>query len=159
MKRRAITGTHSMHEGVNATPLIDVVMCLIIFFLLVGKLASDRGAAVRLPDSLSGREEQSASVLVVTISPLPDAPIATDVGTPGERGWASLGVSVQADGQTLADARELEATVRSALAKDAAASIQLRADRDLPFGTVEPVLRACGNAGAKAIRFAAEKQQ
>lgn len=147
-----------MHEGVNATPLIDVVMCLIIFFLLVGKLASDRGAAVRLPDSLSGREEQAASVLVVTISPLPGAPIVSGLPTPGEPGWSALGVSVQADGAILADARELESAVRSALAKDAGASIQLRADRDLPFGVVEPVLRACGNAGARTIRFAAEKQ-
>lgn len=147
-----------MHEGVNATPLIDVVMCLIIFFLLVGKLASDRGAAVRLPDSLSGREEQAASVLVVTISQLPDRPIATGVATPGEAGWASLGVSVQADGATIVDAKGLESAVRAALAQDAGVSIQLRADRDLPFGVVEPVLRSFGNAGAKSVRFAAEKQ-
>ena len=41
-----------------ATPLIDVVMCLIIF--PAGRqAASDRGATVRLPDSLSGREEQA----------------------------------------------------------------------------------------------------
>jgi biopolymer transport protein ExbD len=30
--------------GVNVTPLIDIVMCLIIFFMLVAKIGVDTGA-------------------------------------------------------------------------------------------------------------------
>lgn len=158
MRRRSITGSHAVHEGVNATPLIDVVMCLIIFFLLVGKLASDRGAAVRLPESITGSDERAASVVVVTVSPLPGDPIAAGVPRPGESGWAAIGVSVQADGATLADAKELEAVARSALARDAGVSVQLRADRDLPYAAIEPVLRSLGLAGIKSIRYATEKR-
>ena len=36
----------------NVTPLIDIVMVLIIFFLLVGQLAMDRKGAVDLPEAL-----------------------------------------------------------------------------------------------------------
>ena len=38
----------------NVTPLIDIVMVLIIFFLLVGQLAMDRKGAVDLPEAASG---------------------------------------------------------------------------------------------------------
>ena len=38
---------HSMPEmkegGVNVTPLIDIVMCLIIFFMLVAKIGVTKG--------------------------------------------------------------------------------------------------------------------
>jgi len=37
--------------GVNVTPLIDIVMCLIIFFMLVAKIGVTRGvdAHINLP--------------------------------------------------------------------------------------------------------------
>src|SRR5258708_16947070 len=45
--RGAIMKKHSMPEmkegGVNVTPLIDVVMCLIIFFILVAKIGVSTG--------------------------------------------------------------------------------------------------------------------
>ena len=104
MRRRMLTGQHAVHQGVNATPLIDVVMCLIIFFLLVGKLASDRGAAVRLPESARGHEEQAATILVVTVTALPSGPIVTDAASPREGGFAAIGVEVEVDGKTNKDA-------------------------------------------------------
>ncbi len=157
MRRRMLTGQHAVHQGVNATPLIDVVMCLIIFFLLVGKLASDRGAAVRLPESARGHEEQAATILVVTVTALPSGPIVTDAASPREGGFAAIGVEVEVDGKTLQGSKDLESAVRAKLATDLQASIQIRADRDLSFAAVEPVLRACGNAGARSVRLAAEK--
>src|SRR4051812_43353619 len=50
---------HSMPEmkegGVNVTPLIDVVMCLIIFFMLVAKIGVATGAIkLELPETLVG---------------------------------------------------------------------------------------------------------
>lgn len=152
-----ITGPHPVHQGVNATPLIDVVMCLIIFFLLVGKLATDRGAAVRLPDSNRGHEESAATVLVVTITPLPAGAIIANPADPRSGGFAGIGVAVEVDGQRIDDSKALESLVRAKLTQDAGASIQIRADRELSFAAVEPVLRSCGNAGAKSVRLAAEK--
>jgi len=50
---------HSMPEmkegGVNVTPLIDVIMCLIIFFMLVAKIGVATGAEkLALPETLVG---------------------------------------------------------------------------------------------------------
>lgn len=51
---------HAMPEmkegGVNVTPLIDIVMCLIIFFMLVAKIGVTRGEDkdIKLPDTILG---------------------------------------------------------------------------------------------------------
>lgn len=150
MRRRSIiSGNQSAFEAVNVVPLIDVVMCLIIFFLIVGKLASDRGMAVNLPKAASGRDEATSSVLVLTIAKAPaDGP---------KVGLALQGVIVQVDGKDAADLKEVEAAVRAKMQQDQSTSVQVRADRDLSFGVVEPVLRAAGKAGAKSVRLATEK--
>ncbi len=152
MKRRKITGSHSTFEGINATPLIDVVMCLIIFFLVVGKLATDRGYAVPLPGSSVGQDETSASVLVVTVAQRPDGRQSTGSV------WDRLGITVQADGEVCLDVAALEGAVRTKLREVRDTSIQVRGDKFLQFGQIEPVLRACGQAGAKSVRFATEKE-
>src|SRR5579862_3741774 len=51
---------HTMPEmkegGVNVTPLIDIVMCLIIFFMLVAKIGVSRGIDkdIKLPNAIYG---------------------------------------------------------------------------------------------------------
>jgi biopolymer transport protein ExbD len=52
---------HSMPEmkegGVNVTPLIDVVMCLIVFFMLVAKIGVKTGATkLDLPETQIGKK-------------------------------------------------------------------------------------------------------
>ena len=44
--------------GVNVTPLIDIVMCLIIFFMLVAKIGVDTGADrnIDIPTSILGTD-------------------------------------------------------------------------------------------------------
>lgn len=152
MRRRSSIAARyqSDFHGVNATPLIDVVMCLIIFFLIVGKLSTDRGYAVRLPASGVGREESNKHVIIVTIARPPEGV------TPGP-GWAALGVVVQLDGEETNDAPALEAMIRSKILERSDVSVQVRADRELAFGAVEPVLRALGQAGAKSVRLATER--
>lgn len=64
---------HSMPEmkegGVNVTPLIDVVMCLIIFFMLVAKIGVSTGAAkMELPETIVGTKiENLGDTLVVNV--------------------------------------------------------------------------------------------
>jgi hypothetical protein len=51
---------HSMPEmkesGVNVTPLIDIIMCLIVFFMLVTKVGVSRGVdkSIKLPNLIYG---------------------------------------------------------------------------------------------------------
>src|ERR1051326_8566662 len=54
---------------INVTPMIDVVMCLIVFYLIVGKLAADQRSAMRLPASATGAEDKAQDLLIVNVMP------------------------------------------------------------------------------------------
>src|SRR4029450_9379784 len=58
--------------GVNVTPLIDVVMCLIIFFMLVAKIGVSTGAiAMELPETILGNkmEELKGTLFLNVLDP------------------------------------------------------------------------------------------
>src|SRR5687768_2832635 len=75
-------GMPEMKEGgVNVTPLIDIVMCLIIFFMLVAKIGVDTGAdqKITIPPSLQGLEiKDMGNTLTLNVRPGPaDQPMVT----------------------------------------------------------------------------------
>jgi biopolymer transport protein ExbD len=56
--------------GVNVTPLIDIVMCLIIFFMLVAKIGVDTGADrnIDIPTSILGTDiKDMGNTLVLNV--------------------------------------------------------------------------------------------
>ncbi len=57
-------------SGVNVTPLIDIVMCLIIFFMLVAKIGVDTGADrnIDIPTSILGTDiKDMGNTLVLNV--------------------------------------------------------------------------------------------
>lgn len=151
MRLRRTSAQHHGFHGINATPLIDVVMCLIIFFLLVGKLAVDQGGGVLLPKSGAGKTDPAENMLTVNIAPVP-----AEGMPPGVDAWAP-GATATVLGQFVPNAAAMEALVREKLLSDSKAVVQIRAHRDLPFAAVEPVIRAAGRGGATTIRMVTEK--
>ena len=142
-------GGHSPSgESVNVTPLIDVVMVLIIFYLIVGRLAMDRSAPVALPRAGTGVVEQAQRPLLVTVAlardPAPGAPVDA------------------ADARLILRDRfmtpeELTAALSAEREADPALIVQVRADRRLPFGAVAPVLDAARSAGLSSVRLVTER--
>ncbi|MBC7835029.1 MAG: biopolymer transporter ExbD [Phycisphaerales bacterium] len=147
MRIRRIRKEHAF-EGINATPLIDVVMVLIIFFLLVGRLANDPASGLNLPGSTVGQRQDASNVLIVTVLKADSA---------GAAAWVGSIARVMTEGTEVPDAASLEQIVSSKLAAQPGTTVQIRADRDLPYGSIEPVLRACGRGGARSVRLATEK--
>lgn len=142
----------------NVTPLIDVVMCLIIFFLIVGKLAADDAARLKLPPSAIGRGEKDASALVVTIAPDAASPLR----------WGGVQARVLVAGETATDARNLQELIASRGAAKIATGggapndltrmmVVIRADQGLPFAAVEPALAACAALGISKVDYATER--
>lgn len=123
---------------INVTPLIDVVMCLIIFFLLVGRLASQQGKPISLPATGVG-DTEPAPRLVLAVAP------STTVGTP-ELTLGGTSVSLA----------ELPAMLKARLG-DAAAPLAIRADRRLSWGEVRPVVEACRAAGLSSVKLVTER--
>lgn len=135
MRRRLL---HPPHEAgrINVTPMIDVVMVLIVFFLIVGRLAAERRAPVDLPEARHGSEARAATPFVVNV-------LAPD-------GRVTL------SGQRYAP-EEIALLVRDRLEQDPDLVVQVRADRALAFGQVRPVLDALRGAGVSGVRLAAEE--
>jgi biopolymer transport protein ExbD len=124
-------------------------MCLIMFFLIVGKLSTENGPMVKLPQTGVGQDEQSAQIMIITVSrTAEDAP---------RTGFGAYGINVFTEGQTMENAKALENAVRAKLAANPAASLQVRAERSLPWGSISPVLTAAQFGGAKSVRMATER--
>ena len=132
---------------INVTPLIDVVMVLIVFYLIVGKLAADRKVEVALPPSAigaidDGRGEREP--IVITVS-------ANDGTSEG----AASAAQVMLDGALVTDVSTLQATLKGL---DASSRIvQLRADKGLRYELVSPVLEACRGAGVASVKLATRR--
>lgn len=134
------------------TPLIDVVMVLIIFFLIVGKMAHDRSAAVDLPATRTGVSETVAAPLVINVVMTAEGELGAGAGA-GAGGGDSRGEPVIViDQQTIAIA-DLAGLIRTRAAVQPELVVQIRADRRLPYGRVAPVLSACRDAGLASVRL------
>src|SRR5690349_2656910 len=74
MKRKPIKPMHADH--VNVTPLIDVMMCLIIFFLLCGQFALDESNdTVTIPKAQEGMKMSvERGTLLVNVVPVKEKP-------------------------------------------------------------------------------------
>jgi len=121
---------------INVTPMIDVVMVLIIFFLLVGRLAGERLGPVDLPSAPGGLAADGAGdEVIVTVR---DADGSLDVRVNGRP----------------ADPANAASLVRAS-GGDGSYAVRLRAERSLGYGRVRPIVQACREAGATEVRLAA----
>ena len=84
-------GMPEIKEGnVNVTPLIDIVMCLIIFFMLVAKIGVDTGAdrRITIPESLQGLDiGDMGNTLTLNVQPGGGSRTGLKVG-----GWIMVGL-------------------------------------------------------------------
>src|ERR1044071_2248106 len=138
MRLRTFHPAHPFGK-INVTPMIDVVMCLIVFYLIVGKLAADQRSAMRLPASATGSEEKAQDLLIVNVMPGP----------------AGSGLP-----RIVIDAAEipvdrLGAAIKERIGAKPGAVVELRGSRELAYGSVAMVIRACKEAGVGSVRLAA----
>jgi len=125
----------------NVTPLIDVVFLLIIFFLVSSHLAQqETQIELALPAAASGHESQASKVARVTINILPD-------------GRLMLG-SAEVSANEISSRLDVERRQTSADME-----VRIRADRDLVYALIEPVLLACAEAKIWNVSFAVVDKQ
>ncbi len=133
----------------NLAPMVDVMMCLIIFFLLASKLVSAQLRPLRLPEahaSAVGSGEASGEVVINVV--------------PASAGTVRYVVPLW-DGRRIrewaleADALAEHLRVRAERAAKAGQVLRcvIRADRDVRYEDVEVVLRACGLAQIGKVSF------
>jgi biopolymer transport protein ExbD len=144
-RRRSRRGAHEAGaEAINVTPLIDVVMVLIIFYLMVGSFISSDYAEIPLPIAVHGEPTAGADVFTVNVVAEPD-PLA-----PARHRTRIIVQGAETDQSGVAR------LLREAFQRHPETIVQLRAARDLPYEAVEPVVLAAARAGASTIRLVTE---
>lgn len=125
----------------NMTPMIDVVMLLIVFFLLAGHLSKQEvQLELELPKAESSElnEEDEQRRIVVNV-------LAT-----GQIVFAGQEV----------DHEEFGRRVRAEqLQSSEPLEIRIRTDRGVPYEIIEPLLTACAKAGVWNVGFAVLRRE
>jgi biopolymer transport protein ExbD len=163
-------------EGnVNVTPLIDIVMCLIVFFMLAAKIGVDSGAEadIDIPTTKLGQDIKAIGVessLVLNLREVSGQPFVTAI--------------VEADATVTRTGKPVELKVvdpvtgrrplteclkRLRFGRDAKPGgdrenidnpefkIIIRGDKDINYSTLEPILLACMEANVKNVNFNTRK--
>jgi biopolymer transport protein ExbD len=137
MRRKGLSPMPSDH--INVTPLVDVIMCLIIFFLLCGKFAKDEAnERVKLPQAQLGQQmvDQQGRLVINVV--------------PGE---------AAAEPEIIVRTRAVRVEeLAGYLAKERASNPELkviiRADKDVTYNYVSPVMVACAQANIQSVDYA-----
>lgn len=140
----------------NLAPMVDVLMCLIIFFLLASKLVSAEHFPVKLPWAVAAREVEAHDL---------GARVTINVRRADGSDQRAEYVVVDWNGRDIAERvlqpGELTGLLRSRAARAAVEKQQLRcvvrADEDVQYQHVETVLRACGLANLANVVFSVNK--
>lgn len=127
--------------ALNLAPMVDVMMCLMIFFMLATKMVEQEKSRIALPVAPSAREADKQS------------------------GDTRFVVNIRPQGETMKPlylVREEELPLTQVLERlSAAASVDrelqcvIRADRDIAYEHVEAVMLGCARAGIHRITFGA----
>jgi biopolymer transport protein ExbD len=154
MRGHKLPAVHASHP--NVTPLIDIVMCLIIFYMLVAKIGVNTGqdAKIELPTSLLGiqlKDMGNTVTLNIARPPSGDEPVVTTLN-PQTGQMEDLKIL---DGTK----RPLSAFLKLLKGQNAEFKVIIRADQNLDYRFIEPVLIICAEAAVKNVNFAARVPQ
>lgn len=157
---------HIREGGVNVTPLIDIVMCLIIFFMLVAKIGIDTGADQRIviPASFQGLDiKDMGNTLTLNVQPGPmNEPMITALvgGIVQEVKLVDPTTGKKPLLNTLKEfrfGRDLKPGGINESADNPDFKIIIRGDQDMPYRMLEPVLITCAEAQVKNVNFNTRK--
>ena len=120
-------------SDINMTPLIDVMLVLLVIFIITAPLMS---ASLRLDLPKTTGAQASSAVQFVSVA----------VDAQGRLFW---GDEPQTEGQ-------LTARVREAAQRHPATEVQLRADKNVPYGRIAELIGLVQAGGLSRIGFVTE---
>ncbi len=159
--------------GVNVTPLIDIVMCLIIFFMLVAKIGVATGADSKIepPSTILGTKiEDMGNTLTLNVT---DPNPRDESGNFLSRHLKQPEVRALIDGSTQPREIKIEQNfgsvtdqpllrvLKAAVEGDPKKNVQpnpnfkviILAEKDLQYSMLEQVLVTCAQAKVKNVNF------
>ena len=152
MKGRRMPVSSVTHP--NVTPLIDIVMCLIIFYMLVAKIGIKTGADAKidLPVSMQGIQlKDLGNTVTLNVSAAGEQPLITTLN-PASGETEEMKV---VDGTK----RPLKAFLQLLRGQNQNFKVIIRGDQNLDYRYLEPVLIVCAEAQVKDVNFATRLPQ
>jgi biopolymer transport protein ExbD len=149
MKKRHIPDSHTSHP--NVTPLIDIVMCLIIFYMLVAKIGVSTGADAKIdiPASIRGTDiKDMGNTLTLNVrAGAVDEPEVTALIKVGSEP-TQLHLRDPATGQN-----QLVNALKKFKKDNDKFQVIIHGDADMPYRFLEPVLNSCVEASVRNVNF------
>ena len=115
--------------GINMTPLIDVVMQLLLFFMLTSSMIKPNRIELELPESTSG--VRAAEVDSITVD------YRLESGAP----------RITLNGETLEDLTALAGRLKAMDRSDAQPEVAIRIDKTVPYQDVVTLMDTVRDAG------------
>jgi biopolymer transport protein ExbD len=143
--------SHTVHP--NVTPLVDIVMCLIIFYMLVAKIGVDTGAdkKIDLPVSFQGvKLEDLGNTVTLNVSAGAEQPLVTTL-VPNTGKTEEIKV-------VEGDKKPLRSFLQMLRGQNERFKVIIRGDQNLDYRFLEPVLVSCNEAQVRDINFATREQ-
>ncbi|MGH7215271.1 MAG: ExbD/TolR family protein [Tepidisphaeraceae bacterium] len=165
MKKHHMPESHGGHP--NVVPLIDVIMCLIVFFMLVAKIGVDTGGdkSIAIPASVLGTEiKDMGNTLTINVQPIPNAndPFVTAM-VKGKREELKI-VEPATKRRPLLESlkffrfgNDLKKGGSGPGADNEDFKVIIRGDGNMDYRYLEPVLITCAEAEVKNVNFVTSK--
>jgi biopolymer transport protein ExbD len=148
MKRGKMPDSQVTHP--NVTPLIDVVMCLIIFYMLVAKIGIRTGAEekIDLPTSIQGiKIKDIGNTVTLNVTAAGEQPMVTTL----------IGGNIQEVKVVEAGKKPLKSLLELGKKYNPNLKVIIRGDQNLDYRFLEPVLFTCAEAQVKEVNFATKE--
>ena len=152
MATRHIPASNTAHP--NVTPLIDIIMCLIVFFMLVAKIGVDTGAQkIEIPTSILGTSiKDMGNTLVLNIpGAIGDEPQVEALVAPADGGKPRLQTLSLTEGP--GGVSPLQAALMYYKKQKADLKVIIRASSTLEWRFISPVLTTCNAADIQTIEY------
>ena len=153
MAKHHIPDSHSAHP--NVTPLIDIIMCLIIFFMLVAKIGVTTGAEkIDIPTTILGSKiSDMSNTLTLNIPDKLDADLPRVDAMVKPSGGGSPAMTNLALRDPVTMQNVLKNTLVYYKSQNSEFKVIIRANSELDWRFIEPVLLTCQDAGVRSINF------
>jgi biopolymer transport protein ExbD len=128
----------------NLAPMVDVMMCLLIFFMLATKMVEQEHTEVKLPVASQAKElelEKTAGRMVVNIR------------------QGSDGKPIYMLREEVLSLEKLVERMSDAAQFDSRPTYIVRADRTIAYRDVAALLSGCSNAGIRDIKLGAYREE
>lgn len=128
--------TRGAMSEINITPLVDVMLVLLIIFMVTAPFLQE-GIDVDLPQVSSSASPSESKDKVLSIS-------------------KSGQISLSGDEKTLYDSNNLGPKLAALFQGQTNKTIYLRADKNVPYGTVVQIMALCKSAGIERVGMITE---